>query len=329
MNTLTLIIGLGGAVALAFANGANDISKSIATLVGSGESDYKRAVIIVALATAAGGVLASAWAVKMTLLFTKGLLAPQAQINQLFALSVLAGSIGWVQVSTRIGMPVSTTHAIIGSVVLTGIYTFGFDQILWASLTHKIILPLLLSPVVAFGLSWAIFHCLYWLCAKKYCLNCHWAHWASAMSSGFARGMNDTPKIAAMGLIFYYLVDPKVHIAPHWFFLALAVAMATGGIVMGFRVTETLAHKVTAMNHLEGFAANLATSVLVIATAIHGFPVSTTHVSSSAIMGMGARKGFAGVNGKIVREILLAWLITLPAAGAMAVAAYWTMKHFC
>ncbi len=320
-------LGLLGAASLAFANGANDISKSIATLVGSGESDYKRAVVLVALATAAGGALASAWAVKMTLLFTKGLLSPQVQINQLFALSVLAGSIGWVLLSTRIGMPVSTTHAIVGSVVLTGIYTFGFDKILWSSLTHKIVIPLLLSPIVAFVLSLVVFRCLYWLCAKQYCLNCHWAHWASAMSSGFARGLNDTPKIAAMGFIFYFLVDPKVRIAPHWFFLGLALAMAAGGILMGFKVTETLAHKVTEMNHLEGFAANLATSALVIATAIHGFPVSTTHVSSSAIMGMGVRRGLSSVNGKVVRDILLAWLVTLPTAGAIAVGTCWILTH--
>ena len=327
MHSFVIAFGLFGATTLAFANGANDISKSIATLVGSGESDYKRAVVLVALATAVGAALASAWAVKMTLLFTKGMISPQVQINQLFALSVLAGAIGWVLLSTKIGMPVSTTHAIVGSVSLAGIYTFGFKEILWSSLTHKVIVPLLVSPIVAFALAWLVFQVLYWLCAKRYCVNCHWAHWASAMSSGFARGLNDTPKIAAMGFLFYYLVDPKAKIAPHWFFLTLAVAMAAGGILMGFRVTETLAHKVTNMNHLEGFAANLATSALVIATAIHGFPVSTTHVSSSAIMGMGVRRGISGVNRKVVRDILLAWLVTLPTAGAMAVGACWILAH--
>jgi PiT family inorganic phosphate transporter len=104
--------------------------------------------------------------------------------------------------------------------------------------------------------------------------------------------------------------------------------MALGGILMGFRVTETMAHKVTEMNHLEGFAANLATSTLVIATAIHGFPVSTTHVSASAIMGMGARKGLSALNMQVVREILLAWLITVPVAGMMAVGACWALQHF-
>lgn len=318
--------GLFGAVLLAFANGANDISKSIATLVGSGESDYKRAVVLTSLAVAAGAIMASAWAVKMTLLFTKGMLLPQAQVHQLFAMSVLAGAIGWVFLATRLGLPVSTTHAIVGSVILTAVYAFGFDSVFWAGVTKKVLLPLLLSPIPAFGLAHAIFKGLFWLCRQKYCLNCHWAHWMSAMSSGFARGLNDTPKIAALGLAFYFLADPNGHVAPRWFFLILAAANAAGGIVMGLKVTDTLAHKVTQMDHLEGFAANLATAVLTIATAVHGFPVSTTHVSSSAIMGMGLRNGARTVNWKVAGEIMAAWVITLPAAGIISAATYGTLK---
>jgi phosphate/sulfate permease len=320
------VVGLSGAALLAFANGANDISKSIATLVGSGESDYKKAVVVASLAVAAGAALASAWAVKMTLLFTKGMLAPQVQLNQAFALAILAGAVGWVLLSTRIGMPVSTTHAIVGATLLTGLYAFGFDQVLWGSVWKKVALPLLLSPIAAFGAAWLIFRFLHWLCREKYCLNCHWAHWASAVSSGFARGLNDTPKIAGLGFVFYALVDPTVVVAPRWFFLVLAAANALGGIIMGLKVTETLAHKVTKMDHLEGFAANLTTSAMVVATAVHGFPVSTTHVSSSAIMGMGLRKGLRAVNGRLVGEIALAWLVTLPTAGLIGVCSYWLLK---
>lgn len=324
---ITTYAGLFGAALLAFANGANDISKSISTLVGSGESDYKRAVFLTSFAVAAGAVMASAWAVKMTLLFTQGMLMPQTQINQLFAMSVLAGSIGWVLLATRLGLPVSTTHAIVGSVILTAVYAFGFDSVFWSGVTKKVLLPLLLSPVLAFGLAFVIFRGLFWLCRQKYCLNCHWAHWMSAMSSGFARGLNDTPKIAALGLAFYFLADPNVHVAPRWFFLVLALANGLGGIVMGLRVTDTLAHKVTRMDHLDGFAANLATAALIIATAVHGFPVSTTHVSSSAIMSMGLRKGAAAVDWRVAGEILAAWVITLPAAGIISAATYWTLKR--
>lgn len=326
MDAIT-IVGLVSATLLAFANGANDISKSIATLVGSGESDYKKAVVVTSLAVAAGAVLASTWAVKMTLLFTKGMLSPQVQLNQAFALAILAGAVGWVLLSARVGMPVSTTHAIVGATLLTGVYAFGFDQVLWGSVWTKVALPLLISPVAAFGVAWLAFRFLHWLCREHYCLNCHWAHWACAVSSGFARGLNDTPKIAGMGFFFYAVMDPTVTVAPRWFFLVLAAANAAGGLIMGLRVTETLAHKVTRMNHLEGFAANLATTAMVIGTAVHGFPVSTTHVSGSAIMGMGLRKGGAGLNFSVVGQIALAWLVTLPTAGALGVAAYWILTH--
>lgn len=328
MDSFTLIAGLLGAAGLAFANGANDISKSIATLVGSGESDYRKAVVLVSLAVAAGSVLASAWAVKMTLLFTKGLLSGNVQMNQTFAMAVLAGAVGWVMLASRFGWPVSTTHAIVGSVVLTGIYAFGFDQILWSGVTKKIALPLLLSPIVAFGLAYLAFQGLFWLCRKQYCLNCHWAHWFSAMTSGFARGLNDTPKIASLGFIFYLALDPTQSITPRWLFLILGIANAAGGLLMGLRTTKTLAYNVTKLDHLEGFAANLATSALVVGTAIYGFPVSTTHVSGSAIMGMGVRKGVRGIEWSTVRQILLAWLITLPSAGILAAGAYWTLTRF-
>lgn len=326
MNSVT-VVGLTVVAGLAFASGANDISKSIATLVGSGESDYKGAVVVTALAIAAGAVLASAWAVKMTLLFTKGMLSPQVQLNQTFALAILAGAVGWVLLSTRVGMPVSTTHAIVGATLLTGLYAFGFDQVLWGSVWKKVALPLLLSPIAAFGAAWLLFRGLNWLCRERYCLNCHWAHWASAVSSGFARGLNDTPKIAGLGFFFYAVLEPSATVAPRWFFLVLAAANAAGGIIMGLKVTDTLAHKVAKMDHLDGFAANLATTAMVVAAAVHGFPVSTTHVSSSAIMGMGLRKGSGGVNHAMVGRIALAWLVTLPTAGAIGVAAYWTLTR--
>lgn len=322
---ITTILGMTAAAGLAFANGANDISKSIATLVGSGESGYRKAVVVTSLAVAAGAVLASAWAVKMTLLFTSGMLAPQVQLNQTFALAILGGAVGWVLLAARLGLPVSTTHAIVGATVLTGVYAFGFGEVLWGSVLRKVALPLLLSPLAAFGGSWLAFRFLDWLCRRKYCLNCHWAHWASAVSSGFARGLNDTPKIAALGFFFYAVLDPAATVAPRWFFLVLAAANAAGGIVMGLRVTETLAHKVTKMDHLEGFAANLASTALVVGTALQGYPVSTTHVSGSAIMAIGLRGGGAGLNMAAVGRIAAAWLVTVPTAGALGVAVYWIL----
>ena len=258
----------------------------------------------------------------MSLLFTKGMLSPQAEVNQAFALAILAGAIGWVMLSTRFGLPVSTTHAILGSTVLTAIYAFGFDSILWNNVTRKVALPLIISPLAAFGLAFLAFRAIAAFGGLPG-TGFRWAHWASAVSSGFARGLNDTPKIAALGLVFYFLLDPGTQLSLTWFFLVLATANGLGGILMGLRVTETLAHRVTKMDHREGLAANLATSVMVVATAIHGLPVSTTHVSGSAIMGMGLKRGSASLDLRVVSEIVLAWLITLPTAGLIGMASYW------
>lgn len=321
------VVGLGAAAGLAFANGANDISKSIATLVGTGEAAPRRAVILGSLAVALGATLSAAWAVKMTLLFTKGLLSPQAHLNQTIALAILGGAVGWVLLATRLGWPVSTTHAIVGAIVLTGVYSFGFDQVLWDKVTRKILLPLLLSPVVAFGGAWALLRGQQWACERGWCVCAGWSHWLSALAGAFARGLNDTPKIAALGLFFYVAADPAVTVAPRWFFLLLAAANALGGIVSGLRVTETLAHGVTRMSQMEGFSANLVTAALVIATAVQGLPVSTTHVSSSAIMGMGLTKGRGGLNWGTVGQILTAWLVTLPVAGLFGVTLLWGLRQ--
>ncbi|HEV7126588.1 MAG TPA: inorganic phosphate transporter, partial [Ktedonobacterales bacterium] len=110
--------------------------------------------------------------------------------------------------------------------------------------------------------------------------------------------------------------------APYWLFVLVALGMGAGSAVGGLKVTRTLAEKVTKMDHTEGFAANLTTAVLVAFASNLGLPVSTTHVSSGAIIGIGLRSGLGRVNWKVVRDMALAWVVTLPGAGLLAIAAY-------
>ena len=139
-------LGLIAVVCLAFANGANDISKSIATLVGSGESDYKKAVVVTSLGGRRRRCARLGVGRQDDLALHQGDALPQVQLNQAFALAILAGAVGWVLLSTRVGMPVSTTHAIVGATLLTGLYAFGFDQVLWGSVWRKVARA---SPAVA------------------------------------------------------------------------------------------------------------------------------------------------------------------------------------
>lgn len=140
------------------------------------------------------------------------------------------------------------------------------------------------------------------------------AHFLSAGVVSFARGLNDTPKIAA-------LIAMSPVLGAHWSLLAVAVAIALGGLLSASRVAETMAHKITGMNHGQGFSANLATGLLVTTASLFGLPVSTTHVSVGSLFGIGLTSRQADF--RVVRNILLSWLITFPCAATVGALAYW------
>jgi inorganic phosphate transporter, PiT family len=144
------------------------------------------------------------------------------------------------------------------------------------------------------------------------------AHFLSAGVVSFARGLNDTPKIVAMLLLLKWL-DIR------WGFFAVAATMALGGLLNARRVAETMSHKITAMNHGQGFSANLTTGILVILASFFGLPVSTTHVSVGALFGMGLTTGQA--NPRVMLNILLSWIVTLPCAALIGGAAYAALRH--
>jgi len=144
------------------------------------------------------------------------------------------------------------------------------------------------------------------------------AHFLSAGIVSFARGLNDTPKIAALLLIL-----PELGARSS--LVTVAVAIAVGGLLSARRVAETMSHKITSMNHGQGFSANLATGLLVMAASLFGLPVSTTQVSVGALFGIGLTSRQADF--RVIRNILLSWLVTLPCAAMIGALVYWFMKH--
>jgi PiT family inorganic phosphate transporter len=150
-------------------------------------------------------------------------------------------------------------------------------------------------------------------------------HWISSGATSFARGLNDGPKIAALVLGALALsggASPDTSLV----FAVITAGMAAGSLAGGRRVTRVLAEKVTPMDHREGFTANLATAALVTVGAIGGLPMSTTHVSSSAIVGVGWMRGGGALNRGTLRDLLLAWLVTAPVAALLAALGYVTLS---
>ncbi len=346
-------------LAVAFANGANDVSKGVATLVGSGVTDYKRAILWGTGWTVAGGILAAFASQGLVAVFSgKGLLATPP-VGPGFLVAVTCGAIGWLLIATRTGLPVSTTHALVGGLVGTGLVAAGIGGVSWGAVARRVALPLATSPLVSLALMLAVFPLvgLAFRRLNRYCVcverreaalapaapapalghgpslhvlagaDCppqvlsrfnamDLLHWLSAGLTSFFRALNDTPKILALGVG----AAATFGVGPKPLFLLVALAMGAGSHVAGLRVTETLAGKVTRISPDDGLAANLVTSVLVGVASGVALPVSTTHVSSGAIMGIGLHK--RDVRWRMVRDILLAWVVTLPAAAALAGLAY-------
>jgi PiT family inorganic phosphate transporter len=362
---------------LAFANGTNDVSKAIATLVGSGITNYRTAIVWGTVWTVFGACASGLIASAMVKTFSSGLIAPSTATPPTLALAVLTGAMIWVLIASRTGLPVSTTHALTGAIVGAGLAALAWDELIWSAIAKKIALPLLLSPPLALTIS-VLLHfalrtvaarwegtCLCLLPASRalvtidakgrtrtlfqttglgqpvvavpsqcdraglsgITLGVDSVHWISSGLASFARGVNDAPKIAAMVLLGSVVAAwPSVQFQVSTF-VGVALAMGLGSYLGGLRVTEVLAEKVTTMDHAEGLSANLTTSSLVLVSATMGLPVSTTHVSGSAIIGIGLLKGVTAVRWRTVRDMVLAWIVTLPAAGILAWLAYFLLNR--
>lgn len=344
---------------LAYANGANDNFKGVATLFGSGSSDYKKALLWATVTTFAGSITALYLAQTLLAAFSGKELVP----DEVVALRSYSTSVGLsagatVMLATRLGFPISTTHALIGGLVGAGLLASP-EGVNFAKLANGFFLPLLVSPFVSIilaGLLYPVFSkirkstgikkesciCLdpspvtgqssaneailndsilpsFVIGTKEECRErysgslagfefssiLNKAHYLSAGMVSFARGLNDTPKIAA-------LILAGATFSPAFSIASVGLLMAMGGLLSAKKVAETMSLKVTGMSEGQGFSANLVTSFLVIAASKFGMPVSTTHVSVGSLFGIGIATRQAHY--QTIAQIVLAWVITLPVA---------------
>ncbi|MCS6897422.1 MAG: inorganic phosphate transporter [Nitrospira sp.] len=364
------------ALILASANGSNDVSKSVATLVGSGVTRYRAAIAWGTAWTVSGAAASAYLADAMVKTFSRDLLHPDTSFQPITLLSILSGTAAWVWLASRLGLPVSTTHALIGAIVGAGLTAFSTEALAWAAIAKKIALPLLLSPLLALSVSFLLYpavrrlatqwegtcFCLVPASQAAVTIDAHGttkmvfptttfgrpvasvpaqceraaiqgltlrldtAHWISSGLASFARGANDAPKIAAV-LLGSLSIPAASGASQLVIFGGIALAMGIGSYMGGLRVTTVLAEGVTTMDHVEGLSANLATSSLVLLAGVTGLPVSTTHVSSSAIVGIGLRKGLRSIRWRTVCDMALAWFVTLPLSTLLACFSYWVLSH--
>lgn len=338
---------------LAWANGANDIAKGVATLAGSGVGRARRAVAWGTLWTVLGGFAALIWGWELVGAFGGGYLHAGFQVSSAFLASCLSAAFGWVWFATRHGLPVSTTHALLGGTVGAALAVAGVDGVRASVVANKALLPLLVSPLLAIALCGALLYagrCLArrlpswrpgccepddwrrnpFTCAPPETRPPRWQqrlwvalHWLSGAATSFARGLNDTPKIAALWIVTLGLLPGSAAAEASgvaWPLAAVAVAMGLGCLWGGYRVLDVLAHRVVPLDAGTGFTANLGTSFLVLAATPLGLPVSTTHVSTGALMGVRWAEKKKPDQADALKAILLGWIVTLPVTALVAAA---------
>jgi inorganic phosphate transporter, PiT family len=353
IEILLAIIALG----VATANGANDNFKGFATVWGSEVLDYKRALYLATIATLAGSFAALWLAQGLVAQFSgRGLVSAQLASSSSFLLAVGFGVVITVSLATRLGFPISTTHALIGSMIGAGLA--GEAALGWLALGQTFLLPLLLSPVVSVFLAWAFSAKLHkqapdaCACVEPISLVPQYAsnpslsllatpHLVPHLVIKDASECNATPpepKIllstwldrlhlaSATSICFARAVNDTPKIAALLLaanftqatstMLWVGLAMAIGGFLGARRVAHTMSHRVSRMTPREGLLANIITAALVLLASKFALPVSTTHVSVGSIAGIGLRSG--QLDKPALFSILLSWLATLPLAAASA-----------
>lgn len=272
-------------------------------------------MVLATIATVLGGLASVVLAEGLVSQFSgKGLVGDELAGQPRFALAVASGAAATVMLATRLGFPISTTHALVGGLVGAGV-ALSEESINLGNLGSGFVVPLLVSPIMSAGLGLVLFSLI-----KRFkrthpgakpaqTPGARGLHLLSATSICFARGVNDAPKLAAL-LVGTQLLDESLAA------LGVTVAMGIGGWLLSRRVAETMSHKINRLDHAQGTTANLVTAGLVLGASRFGLPVSTTHVSVGSIIGTGAGAGTLDFG--VVRNVLGSWVLTLPISAAIA-----------
>ena len=358
MLGVTVIVLL--VLVLAWVNGANDVAKGVATLTGSGASNAKRAILWGTLWTVMGGVAAVLWGSALVSTFSSGFLAPGFRVDLTFVAGTLLGASVWILAATHLGLPVSTTHALLGGVIGAVLMAAGPDGLRTAAVANKAMLPLLVSPLIAIVLCWGLLFLVRFIVGQtassrsgrwtdkeskkttteplSYPLSKErhriWTalHWVSSAVTSFARGLNDVPKIAAFLTLTITLVPGLAYsfdrLGPASPIVAVTLAMGLGSLWGGFRVLRVLAHGLVSLDASRGLAANVATSIVVLMATPLGLPVSTTHVSTGALLGVRLADRAKPSQVDVLRLVLFGWVVTLPFAAVVSAIGVWSFASF-
>jgi PiT family inorganic phosphate transporter len=315
--SLVLILVVALALLFDFSNGWHDSANAIATVVSTHVLSPGQAVLLAAVLNIAGAFMSTAVA-KMI----GGGIVEASLINQFTVMAALIGAISWNLFTLVLGLPTSSSHALIGGIIGAALAQSGLTAIKLSGL-RAVLEALLLSPLMGFVLGYFLILAIYWSVfrVQRRLANTGFRRLQLLSSSlmAFSHGANDAQK--AMGIVTLALVSAGQldrMVVPSWVIVACALAMGLGTAAGGWRIIRTLGMRIIKMDPVHGFAAETSAALILLGTAHFGMPVSTTHTITSSIMGVGAVTRLSAVRWGVSLRIVYAWIFTLPGAGLVA-----------
>ncbi len=327
MDTFALIVTIGVALGFTYTNGFHDSANAIATSVSTRALTPRAALAMAAVMNLAGAFLGSGVAKTVS----EGLIAtPHGDKGMGILFAALVGAIVWNLVTWYFGLPSSSSHALFGGMV--GAALAGGTEVIWSGVLEKVVIPMFISPFVGLLLGYLVMVVILWMFRKS---NPHKAkrgfriaQTVSAAGMALGHGLQDAQK--TMGIVVMALVIADVEgqgdAIPMWVKIACALTLSLGTYAGGWRIMRTLGRRIIELDPPQGFAAETtAASVMYTASFMFHAPISTTHVITSAIMGVGSTKGSRAVRWGVAKNIVMGWFITMPAAALVAAACYWVV----
>ncbi len=320
-----LVLVVAAAIVFDYINGMHDAANAVATVVSTGVLPIRTAVLMAAALNFLGAWMGT----EVAETIGTGLIRPEA-MTQVVVLAALVGAIVWNLTTWFFGIPSSSSHALVGGLVGSAMAHAGWRSVHVHGVI-KVVESLVISPVVGLLLGFAVMIALFWICRRGQPerLNREFRR-LQVLSAGFmalSHGSNDAQKtmgIIAMSLAVYRGARSGAgHLeVPTWVVAVCAIAMGAGTMTGGRRIIKTMGTKIIDLKPMHGFAAETSAAVTIFAASHLGLPVSTTHVISGAIMGVGSSQRVSAVRWGVTARIAWAWVLTIPISAAVAWACY-------
>ena len=332
---LPLLIGLiVVALAFDFLTGLHDAANSIATVVATKLLKPVQAVAFAAFFNFAAYFLTLAWPQLHAVADTIGKgLVDKDLITPAVVFGALVGAMFWNVVTWLKGIPSSSSHALVGGIVGAGVAHAGLSGIQWTGL-NKTLIAIVLSPTLGMILSMLIMLASSWVLLRATASGAERTfrslHLVSSAAYSLSHGLNDAQK--TMGIITVLLYSTGYlsgdFEVPHWVAISCYIAIGLGTLSGGWRIIETMGTRITKLSQHQGFSASLGGSIMIFTASALGIPVSTTHTITGCVIGAGVARRASAVRWGVARNVVTAWVITIPCSGAVAALFYWLTTLF-